>query len=84
MWCTQEVVHTGDVVHILGGALGLVVHDAAVGVQLERESVARPLHGVVEGREADHNRGAQHLGRDGGRCLVAGIGSAPLGEVGAT
>ena len=48
---------------MLGGALGLVAHDAAVGIQVERQNVAqaRRLHGLVEGRKADHHGGAQHL-----------------------
>ena len=49
-------------VHILGGALWLIVHDAAVGVQGERKVVVRSLHDVVEGRKADHHSGTQHRG----------------------
>ena len=45
----------------LGGALGLVVHDAAVGIQGERETAAKPLHGLVEGREPKHDRDDAHL-----------------------
>ena len=38
-------------VHSLRGALWLVIHDAAVGVQGERETAVKPLHGLIEGRE---------------------------------
>lgn len=47
-------------VHILGGALWLVVHDAAVGVQGERETAAKRRHALVQGREND--RDATHAG----------------------
>jgi hypothetical protein len=57
-------VHTREMhkqwVHILGGALWLVVHDAAVGVQGERETAAKRRHGLVQGREND--RDATHAG----------------------
>ena len=46
--------------HPVGGALGLVVHDAAIGVQGERETAAKPLHGLVEGREPNHDRDDAH------------------------
>ena len=38
-------------VHSLRGALWLVVHDAAVGVQGEWETAVKPLHGLIEGRQ---------------------------------
>ena len=43
-----------------GGALGLVVHDAAIGVQGERETAVKPLHGLVQGREPNHDRDDAH------------------------
>ena len=59
--CTQEM-HKHGCTSTLGGALWLVVHDAAVGVQGERKVVVRSLHDVVEGRKADHHSGTQHRG----------------------
>ena len=44
----------------LGGALWLVVQDAAVGVQGERETAVKPLHGLVQGREPKHDRDDAH------------------------
>ena len=43
-----------------GGALWLVVHDAAIGVQGERETAVKPLHGLVQGREPNHDRDDAH------------------------
>ena len=57
---------------MLGGALGLVAHDAAVGIQGERQIVARRLHGLVEGRKADHHGGAQHLVPENTRSSMQG------------
>ena len=50
-------------VHSLRGALWLVVHDAAVGVQGEWETAVKPLHGLIEGRQTHHDREDAHRAR---------------------
>lgn len=59
MRCTQEMC-SGFTSCGRGGALWLVVHDAAIGVQGERETAAKPLHGLVQGREPKHDRDDAH------------------------